>query len=97
MRYKTISSAIVNVSDPALAKQFPTQCTVEPFTDRNVGKATPAHFVKENTVMAGFTSGEKKIDILRQQGKFLICVTRAGAWTHSIQTPSEPSRLYLAT
>ena len=54
----------MRVGDDSLEKEFPTQCTVEAFSHDKHG-ATEFNFIRETTYMAGFTSGEKKIDILR--------------------------------
>ena len=69
IKYKKLS--IVSASDETLQSQFPMQCTIEGYNEKNVGSANVDNFIYQSTVMAGFTSGEKKIDMLRSEGKFL--------------------------
>lgn len=51
------------MGDSTLESQFPTQSTVEEFSHEKHG-ATETNFIKESTYMAGFTTGEKKIETL---------------------------------
>lgn len=70
--YRKIDSGIVDCCTTTLEKQFPTQCSIEKFTKENVGKANPQQYNKAVTYSAGFTTGEKKIDDLRQEGKYWL-------------------------
>ena len=65
MRYTSLDSNIPQRSGDRFDKQFPTQCTIDKYSEENVGKTNADTFIYEQTACAGFTSGEKKIDILR--------------------------------
>ena len=52
---------------------FPTQCGIEaPDWENSEAQASPDAHNTEVTMTAGFTTGEKKIDVLGQEGKFLF-------------------------
>ena len=69
-KYHRINWDILSTGDKILEKQFPTQCKIEEYSEENMGETSAEGFTFETTLSSGFTTGEKKIDMLRQEGKF---------------------------
>ena len=67
--YKSLSGSIADIGDHDCKAQFPNQCSIVEDKDEASVKSR-LKFDANNVLSAGFTTAEKKIDTLRQDGKY---------------------------
>lgn len=91
-QYSSLGHSIVDISDHSLRQQFPTQCSIKEDDNHAVAKAR-LDFDADRVVSAGFTTAEKKVDTLRQDGKSL---TRVLPPYHELYPPKFLSSLSLS-